>query len=334
MSVAGLDGAFPVSATSIAYQVDPRLNACGRIGRVQTALDLLMTRDEDEARRLAREADETNERRKQTDLQVKEDAVAQARPFAEQGDCGLVLGSTDWHRGVIGISAARLVEIYNVPTILFAIEGQEARGSARSIPGVDVKAALDRCADLLVRYGGHPQAAGMSLHAADLDAFREAFLKALDVNPGGGGVPEPYDLELPLELMGADEIASLTREITLLEPFGEGNRAPVFRTNGLRLARPPAMLGRTGEHLRFAFAGPGRASGSGTPALSREFISFGSGRAWAEMLRVEDLRSRDLLDMRWDILYKLEPNTWRPRNRAAVDPVQHHLVDIKPSEVS
>ncbi len=334
LSVAGLDGGFPVSATGIAYQVAPRLNACGRVGCVQTALDLLMTRDEGEARRLAKEADDTNERRKQTDLQVKEDAVAAARPFAERGDPGLVLGSRDWHRGVIGISAARLVETFNVPTILFALEGDEARGSARSVPGIDIKATLDRCSGRLVRYGGHPQAAGMSLRAADLDAFREDFLNALEASPGNGGVPERYDLELSLVGMSADDVARFTREISLLEPFGEGNRAPVFRSDGLRLARPPMALGRTGEHLRFSFAGPARSAGGGTPSLSREFISFGSGRAWIGMVRDRDLRPRDLLEMRWDILFRLEPNTWRPRNRAAVDPVQQQLVDIKPAEGS
>lgn len=334
LSVAGLDGGFPVSATGIAYQVAPRLNACGRVGCVQTALDLLMTRDETEARRLAKEADDTNERRKQTDLQVKEDAVAKAHPFAERGDPGLVLGSPDWHRGVIGISAARLVEIFNVPTILFALEGTEARGSARSVPGIDVKAALDRCAHHLIRYGGHPQAAGMSLRVADLDAFRADFLRALDEAPGDGGVPERYDLGLPLTDMSAEDVARFTREITLLEPFGEGNRAPVFRSDGLRLARLPAVLGRTGEHLRFTFAGPARPTGGGTPSLSREFISFGSGRAWTDMIRERKLQPRDLLGMRWDILFRLEPNTWRPRNRAAVDPVQQQLVDIKPSEAS
>ena len=334
LSIAGLDGGGPVSAGSIAYQVAPRLNACGRVGRVQTALDLLLTRDEGEARRLAKEADETNERRKQTDLQVKEDAVARARPFAERGDPGLVLGSPDWHRGVIGISAARLVEIFNVPTILFAVEGDQARGSARSVPGLDVKAALDRCASRLLRYGGHQQAAGMCLKAAELDAFRGDFLDALREAPDAGGVPERYDLELSLSGMSAEDVARLTRELTLLEPFGEGNRAPVFRCNGLRLSRQPTLLGRTGEHLRFAFAGPERPKGGGTPAFTREFISFGSGRAWAGMIREEGLRPRDLLERRWDILFRLEPNTWRPRNRAAVDPVQQHLVDIRPSEAS
>ncbi len=334
LSIAGLDSGFPVTATNVAYQLAPRLNACGRIGRVQTALDLLLTRDPEQARQLAREADETNERRKQADQRVKEDALDRARPFAERGDPGLVLGAEDWHRGIIGISAARLVEVYNVPTILFSIEGTEARGSARSVPDVDVKAALDRCAELLIRYGGHPQAAGMSLRTDDLDAFREAFIAALRVAPGNGGVPERYDLELPLAEMGAEEISLLTREIALLAPFGEGNRTPVFRSNGLRLARLPAVLGRTGDHLRFTFRGPQKPAGGGTPSLSRDFISFGSGRAWADLVNGGGGRPRDLLDRRWDILFKLEPNTWRPRNGAAVDPVQQQLIDIRPAAAS
>jgi len=334
LSVAGLDGGFPVTATNIAYQVAPRLNACGRVGRVQTALDLLLTRDAAQARRLAREADETNEKRKRTDLQVKEDAVAQARPYAERGDPGLVLGSPDWHRGVIGISAARLVEIFNVPTILFSIEGPEARGSARSVPDIDIKAALDRCRDLLIRFGGHPQAAGMSLRTADLDAFREAFLSAVVAAPGHAAVPEIYDLPLPLMDLDAEDVAQLTREIALLAPFGEGNRNPVFRCDGLRLSRPPTVLGRGGEHLRFAFRGPGRPGRSGTPALSREFISFGNGRAWADATGGAKAGGRDLLERRWDILFRLEPNTWRPRRGGAVDPVQQQLIDIRPAETS
>ncbi|MBU1073820.1 single-stranded-DNA-specific exonuclease RecJ [bacterium] len=334
LSIAGLDGGFPVSATNIAYQVAPRLNACGRIGRVQTALDLLLTHDVEEARRLAKEADDTNERRKQADMQVKVDAVAQARPYAERGDPGLVLGSADWHRGIIGISAARLVEIFNVPTILFSLEGREARGSARSVPDIDIKAALDRCADLLIRFGGHPQAAGMTLRTSDLDAFREAFLGTLRADPGNGGIPEVYDLMLSLTEMDTDEIARLTCEIALLAPFGEGNRSPVFRCNGLRLARLPYMLGRAGEHLRFTFRGPDRPSGGGTPSLSREFISFGSGQAWAEMVNSEQGRARDLIDRRWDILFRLEPNTWRPRRGTAVDPVQQQLIDITPADAS
>lgn len=331
LEVAGLDAGFPVSATHVAYQLAPRLNACGRIGRVQTALELLLSRDPSRAKQLAREADETNSRRKLEDHRVEEEALRLAAPYAARGDAGLVLGSRTWHKGVIGISAARLVEAYDVPTILFSIEGEEARGSARSVNGVDVKAALDCCADLLVRYGGHAQAAGMTLPAKDLEALRERFCRALSELPGAGDVsPRLYDLDLPLQELAAAEISDFCQELTLLEPFGEGNPKPVFRCDGLRLSRLPAVIGQ-GKHLRLAFAGPARAVTPGPPALSREFISFGSAAAWTDMLRGLDGGAREALDLRWDVLFQINPNTWRPRNGAPVDPVQLQLLDIKRS---
>jgi single-stranded-DNA-specific exonuclease len=315
----------------VAYQLAPRLNACGRIGRVQAALDLLLTRDASLARDLAREADETNDRRKLEDQRVEEEALRLAAPFAARGDAGLVLASPTWHKGVIGISAARLVEAYDVPTVLCSVEGAEARGSARSVVGVDVKAALDHCSDLLVRYGGHAQAAGMTLRADNLERFRERFCAALRALPGSGdATPRRYDLNLPLGDMTADELAELCGELTLLEPYGEGNPKPVFQAAGLRLSRLPAVIGK-GKHLRFAFAGPAATTRVGTPALSREFISFGSAGAWTEMLRTLDGGAREALDGRWDALFQIKTNTWRPRSGAPVDPVQLQLVDIRRS---
>jgi len=332
LQVSGLDRGLPVSATDVAYQIAPRLNACGRVGRVMSALRLLLTDDPAEAAALADEAERSNGLRKQMDLQMKQDAADEARPFVDRGDPGLVLGSPDWHKGVIGISASRLVEMYNVPTILCAVEGGEARGSARSIPGVDVKAALDRCAGLLVRYGGHAQAAGVTLRIEDLDAFRQAFIEALGDTPAGGAVVERYDLLLPLAEMDAGGVARLCEEVQFMAPFGEGHRAPLFRCDGVRMKRLPSTMGRGGEHLRFAFTAPGDVRTGGSPALAREFVSFGSGRAWNEWVREQREGPRAALDRSWDLLFQINPNTWRPRDGRAVDPVQQLLVDLKPSE--
>lgn len=332
LSVSGLDRGFPVSATDIAYQLAPRLNACGRVGRVEAALQLLLTRDPNEARTLAREADASNQKRKQMDQDMKEQAVAMARPFVERGDPGLVLGSDDWHKGVIGICASRLVEMFGVPAVLCAVEGGEARGSARSVPGLDVKAAMDRCAGLLLRHGGHAQAAGLTLASRNLDAFRDAFLEALRHADEGGPAVNEYDLELDLAGMTMGEVAEFSGGLQQLAPFGEGNRLPVLRCDGLRLARPPATMGRTGEHLRFAFAGPERPHPEGTGALARDFVCFGQGGAWSDHLRGLDGGLREAMEGRWDILFTVSPNTWRPRDGRAVDPVQQQLLDLKPSE--
>ena len=330
LAVSGLDRGFPVTTGDFAYQIAPRLNACGRIGRVMAALELLLTRDPDAARRLAEEADRTNARRKEQDLLLKEEAIDMAVPYVKRGDPGLVLASSAWHKGIIGIGAARLVEQYQLPVILIAIEGDEARGSARSVPNVDVKSILDACSGHLLRHGGHAQAAGMTIRSRDIDAFRADFLAALRRRPQSGPVPEGYDLDLCLHDLGARDVARLVRELEHLEPFGSGNRKPVFRCRGLRLQRPPTYLSG-GAHLRFAFRGPARPQGDQAPALSREFVSFGCGDAWRRMLDREGCSARELLEREWDILFQVGRSTYRPRH-GAYDPVQQLLVDIRPGE--
>lgn len=331
LRVAGFDSGFPVTAANLAYQVAPRLNACGRVGDVAVALELLLATDPERARELALLADSTNAQRRRTDQTVKEQAIAQAAPFVARGDPGLVLASPEWHKGVIGISAARLVELYGVPAVLIAVEGDEARGSARSVPGVDLKAALDRCAGLLVRYGGHAQAAGLTLRTEDLEAFRAAFLAAVAAAPGGGPVTEPYDLELSLAAMTAGEVAALVAELEQLEPFGQGHREPVFRCDGLRLAGEPQRL--RGGHLRFSFRGPGAPPAGGGPALLREFVAFGSQEAWDQAAGAAG-GGAWWAGMRWNILFRLGRNHYRPRNGGEIDPVQQQLVDLHPAETS
>lgn len=328
LSVAGLDRGFPVTTSDFAYQLAPRINACGRIGRVMSALELLLTDDPAQARDLAEEADRTNSRRKEQDQLLKEEAINMAIPYVERGDPGLVLASSSWHKGIIGIGAARLVEQFQLPVILISVEGLEARGSARSVPDVDVKSLLDCCREHLVRHGGHAQAAGMTLRARDLDTFRQAFLATLRSEPPSGPVPEGYDLDLALDRMGARDVARLVNQLEHMEPFGSGNRKPVFRCTGLRLQRAPTYLSG-GAHLRFAFRGPSQPGSGETPALGREFVSFGSGDAWRRMLNDRGLGAADLLEQEWDILFQISRSTFRPRS-GNYDPVQQLLVDIRP----
>ncbi|MFT5233186.1 MAG: single-stranded-DNA-specific exonuclease [Candidatus Krumholzibacteriia bacterium] len=328
LSVSGLDRGFPVTTSDFAYQLAPRINACGRIGRVMSALELLITRDPDRAKVLAEEADRTNTRRKEQDQLLKEDAINMALPFVERGDVGLVLASSNWHKGIIGIGASRLVEQFQLPVILISIEGNEARGSARSVPNVDVKSLLDQCSEHLVRHGGHAQAAGMTLRPDDIENFRLAFLAALAKVPSSGPVPEKYDMELDLSQMSSREVAKLVDHLDHMEPFGSGNRKPVFLCSRLKLQRPPTYLSG-GAHLRFAFRGPSRPTGGETPALSREFVSFGSGDAWRRMISDRGFGAADLLAQEWDVLFQISRSTFRPRS-GQYDPVQQLLVDIRP----
>jgi single-stranded-DNA-specific exonuclease len=328
LRISGLDRGFPITASDLAYQVAPRLNACGRIGRVMAALELLLTDDHGQAERLAQEADRTNTRRKQADLALKEEAVEMAKPYVERGDPGLVLHSHTWHKGVIGIGAARLVELYQLPTILLAEEGDEARGSARSVAMVDVKSVLDRCAGYLLRYGGHSQAAGLTLRRRDIADFRQAFLAALRREPQRGPVPVTYDLDLPLSELSAQDVAKLVWDLDKMEPFGSGNPKPVFRASGLRLRQQPAVMGG-GAHLRFAFRSSNNGR-QGSPALSREFVAFGAGEAWRrESARLAGA-GQDPLETPWEVLFQVGRSNFRPRG-GSYDPVQQLLVDIRPA---
>jgi single-stranded-DNA-specific exonuclease len=330
LAVAGLDQGLPPSASDLAYQVIPRLNACGRIGRVMTALELLLCRDVGVARDLAREADRTNLLRRQADQALKAEAVEMAGPFLDQGDRGLVLHSPDWHKGIIGIGASRLVEKYQVPTVLIATDGEQARGSARSTSNIDVKTVLDHCAHTLIRYGGHAQAAGLSLRTQDIETFRQAFLAALEAGPATGPSPEPYDLDLPLARLTAGDVSQLFGELELLEPFGMGNQRPVFRSCGLRLLRWPQPLSG-GLHLRFAFSGPDESPSQGSPALLREFICFGGGPAWQDWLATTGAGAQDPRARRWDLLFQLNRSTYRLHGDQ-YDPVQQLLVDLRPAQ--
>jgi hypothetical protein len=210
-----------------------------------------------------------------------------------------------------------------------AVEGDEARGSARSTPRVDIKSVLDACAEHLIRHGGHAQAAGLTARTENLPALREAFLAALASGPATGPHPESYDLDLPLADLAASEVADLVAELEQLEPFGAGNRRPTFRCCGLRLQRLPSPLAG-GAHLRFAFRGPRRPTRGTAPALGREFVAFGSGEAWRRAMGELPGGERAALEGNWDVLFQISRSTFRPRN-GAYDPVQQLLVDIRPA---
>jgi hypothetical protein len=172
----------------------------------------------------------------------------------------------------------------------------------------------------------------MTLRADQLPAFRTAFLAALARKSPMGPIPERYDLDLPLPNLTVQDVTDLVAELEQLEPFGAGHRRPVFRCRGLRLARQPSPLGG-GVHLRFAFRGPRTATTEGPPALTREFVAFGSGEAWRRAMAGFPGGERDALRRPWDVLFQLGRSTFRPRS-GGYDPVQQLLVDIRPAATS
>jgi single-stranded-DNA-specific exonuclease len=229
----GLEGK-EIRASQVGFILAPRLNAAGRVGDANDGLRLLLSDDPDESARLALMLERMNVERQGLDQRILEEAVEQVeRERDPERDTALVLASEQWHPGVVGIVASRVVERYGRPTFLIALDGDIGKGSGRSISRFDLHAALGRCSDLLERFGGHRMAAGLTIRRENLEAFRERFasvaresLTELDLGP-----EQRVDLVLDLGAVDPD----LERLCRYLEPCGMGNPSPVFGSRGIRL---------------------------------------------------------------------------------------------------
>lgn len=234
-----------VSSEGIAFRLGPRINAAGRLRSAQLALDLLITNDSEHANMLAKELSEVNSER-QTLL---ENQVALARQSLGELDSQplLLVADPDFHEGIVGLVASRLCEEYYRPALVLKSGDEYARGSARSIEGLHITAALDSCADLLFRYGGHARAAGFTLLTSNLGAFRERLITFMMAQVQEDTFQQRLlvDAIIPLEVITGQTPSALDS----LEPLGEGNPEPAVATLGLRLTRM-RTLGAGGKHLR------------------------------------------------------------------------------------
>jgi single-stranded-DNA-specific exonuclease len=244
---AGLEGK-PLTAGRVGFILAPRLNAVGRLGHAMRGVDLLTARTEHEANSIARELEELNARRQEIDRATLEQARRRVLALDLEDTYGIVLAEDGWHPGVIGIVASRLVEEFGRPIVLVGLDGDEGKGSGRSIPRFDLHAALSRCAHLLERFGGHRSAAGVTIARDQVDEFARCFNEVARAQLTADDlVPElRVDLEVDLaELTPAFE--ALMRH---LEPCGVGNPSPMLVTRGVRLAAPPRVVGKEGLKLR------------------------------------------------------------------------------------
>ncbi len=241
-----------VDAESIGFQLGPRMNALGRLEDATVAVELLTTRDPVRAGQLAAQMERLNQQRRLLTSQITGAALDMLERRPQLLDYNaLVLAHPSWHAGIVGIVASRLVEQFHKPAVLLLTpEGAPARGSARSIPGVDIGASIAACSDLLIAYGGHPGAAGVTLPRENVDRFREALHRqvarhtAADVPPG-----LVIDAELPLHLITMPLVEQLQR----LAPFGSGNPAPVFITSGVEVTEDK-RIGKDASHRRLTVA--------------------------------------------------------------------------------
>ena len=255
LEVAGIAaGQEALSAVQTGFLLVPRINAAGRLGQVDTAVQLLLTDDLVYAQELAQELCEYNEQRKQ----IEQDILLQVQQTLEQEPARLcqrvlIISGHNWHHGVIGIVAARLVDRYSRPCILFSIEDGVARGSGRSVDGVSLIEVIAACSERLTRYGGHSQAAGLTLLAEHLPAFEQAVQEyAAQQHPQ---MPLPKIL-FERQLAASDLTLEAVQSLAMLEPFGMDNPAPRFLLEDAAVLEVKATSG--GKHLRVLLEKEGR----------------------------------------------------------------------------
>ena len=243
IDVAGLSEKT-VKSGSVAFGLSPRINAAGRIGSADRAIQLLLCDDYDEAQELAAEINDDNAERQRIEQDILSDAVAQIEAHPDwQYSNVLVVSGEGWHDGVIGIVASRLVELYGKPSIVMTVDGDEAKGSGRSIDGFSLYDALCSCSDILTHFGGHTLAAGMGVKASQIDGFRKA------INAYGDTIEMPYPVQtVDFKINPAYVSAELLDTIDLLEPFGAGNPQPVFGLYNMTVTDITPIGG--GKHLR------------------------------------------------------------------------------------
>jgi single-stranded-DNA-specific exonuclease len=247
-----------IDSFQVAFMLAPRVNAAGRMSTPDIATRLLLATAEamaDEARLLAEQLNAENLRRQAEEA----DIVAQARK-AIDGDPAvgahnvLVVAGEGWHRGVIGIVASKIVDAYCRPAIVISVDGEVAHGSCRSIPAFDMLAALEGCADLFLKFGGHRQAAGLTMEAARVPEFRAR------INDYADARLDPQDLMPRLRIDGPLGLRAITADVieglTRLGPFGLGNPRPVFHARGVEIVDGPRTIKE--RHLKMSFRQDGR----------------------------------------------------------------------------
>jgi len=300
MEVSGVK-ASDLTSGQVAYQLAPRINAGGRLADAARGVELLTARDDQNAQEIARVLDAENKERQLVETRILEEAESLIPGEIDfLRDKVIVLCGENWNPGVIGLAASRLAERYRWPVVLLAREGDLCVGSARSIHGIDMHAALWGCRELFLRFGGHAQAAGLTMQASAIPALREHLNVSVSAqaHPDTFLPTEYYDFELPLAEVGE----RLVSQLELLQPTGIGNPPPVFCVRGATPLEARAV-GREGAHLKLYIAQDGEV---------REGIAFRLG----PML--------DRLPERMDALFTASVNVWQ--DKSAVQCEIRHLV--------
>jgi single-stranded-DNA-specific exonuclease len=295
-----------LSMSDVVFRLAPQINAAGRLHHGDYAVDLLTQTDPDQARERAILLQQNNEERKQIDRKITDEAFRQIEELNEQQAYATVVFAEDWHKGVIGIVASRLIETYYRPTVVVTRSGDKLAASVRSVKGYDVYKALEQCADHLEQFGGHKYAAGLTMYEDQYPAFKEKFNAVVRETL-------PEDLRSP-EILIDDEVdlTDLTpkfyRILKQFAPFGPRNMKPVFASYGLRDNGYGRQVGADRSHLKLSLF-----QGGGTQTF--DAIGFGLGN------RIGDTEKGKC----FQAVFSLDENTWNGRTS-----LQLLLKDIRP----
>ncbi|MGB8658172.1 MAG: single-stranded-DNA-specific exonuclease RecJ [Candidatus Zixiibacteriota bacterium] len=296
-----------IGTGQVVFILAPRINAVGRLGDAGLAIQLLTTRDEHKAADMARALNEENKRRKNIDETTLIEALSLIENDVDlDGDKAIVLASSGWHQGVIGIVASRLVERFHRPTIMIAIDGDEGKGSARSIPGFHLYEAIRECEEYLLKYGGHKYAAGLSILPENILPFREKFKKVCDGRLSKEDLIPKLLIDSELELGQIN--SELMRVLELFAPFGPQNMRPVFLTRSLNIWGEPHVVGN--NHLRLRVKKQGAVF---------DCIGFGMG---------DMIKPLSMTGIRIDLAYVVETNYWNDTYK-----IQLRIKDLRIADI-
>ncbi len=290
--------------SDLVFQLAPRINAAGRMQHGEVAVGLLTETDFGRALAQATRIEALNTERRDTDQAITEEALAMIREMGEESRMSTVVYKEDWHKGVIGIVASRLIETYYRPTLVFTKSGDKLAASARSVRGFDLYEALEACSDCLVQFGGHTYAAGLTLEASRFEEFKARFEEQVARTLPPDLLTPEIHIDLPIHLNQVN--AKLVRILRQFAPFGPGNHTPAFLAGPVQDTGYARAVGDTGAHLKLSVTQDGAGPFGG--------IGFGLGDKLAQIRERQPFHA----------VFSVEENSWQGQTR-----IQLRLRDLK-----
>lgn len=308
IDICGLNGR-EISMSDIVFKIGPRINASGRMENGKESVDLLIEKDYGVAIKKAKHIDEYNEQRKDIDKQMTEEAnIIVSKLENQKHHSSIVLYDKNWKKGVIGIVASRLTEMYFRPTVVLTKDGDFATGSARSVTGFDVYSAIKSCRDLLLNFGGHTYAAGLTLKWNDIPEFRQRFQKYVEEHIAPEQTEANINIDCHIDFK--DITKKLHNDLKRFAPFGPECTKPLFCTQGVYDYGTSKVVGREQEHIKLELV----------DSKSSDVVN---GIAFGQSASARYIKSK----RSFDIVYTIEANVFK-RNQ-----IQLQIEDIRPEEI-